>query len=100
MKNYVLTYHSNQTTPPSADALKDWNQWFEDQGDKIVDGGNPIMGAKMVVRDGKAEEDKTDLIGYSIIKAKDMDEAVEMVKTNPLASAPGGAVRIYETGQM
>jgi hypothetical protein len=100
MKNYVLTYHSNQTTPPDPEALEKWNGWFETLGDKLVDGGNPITGVRMVLKDGNVEEEKNDLIGYSIIKAANLDEALTIVKTNPLATAKGGAVRVYETGQM
>lgn len=100
MKNYVLTYHSTQTAPPEPEALDTWNAWFETLGDKVVDSGNPITSAKMVLKDGKASEEKDDLIGYSIVKAESLEEVVEMAKSNPLAHSPGGAVRVYETGKM
>lgn len=100
MKNYIYTYHSNQTTQPAPEALTAWNSWFDTLGDALIDGGNPITGQKMLLKDGTIEKDSNDLIGYSIVKANSIDEAVEMAKNNPLANAPGCAVRVYETGQM
>src|SRR5438045_4077100 len=100
MKNYVYTYHSNQTTPPSQDALDAWGKWFATLGDNLVDGGNPITGQKAVLKDGKVSKEQDSVVGYSIIKADSLDQAIELAKGSPLADAPGCEVRVYETGQM
>ncbi len=101
MKNYVYTYHSKQTTPPSAEALQKWGEWMHSLGANLVDGGNPITGNKAVLRSGQILRDEPDtVIGYSIIKARNLEEAVELAKSNPLADALDGEVRVYETGQM
>ena len=101
MNNYAYTYHSNQTTAPSEESLQKWGAWMESLGNKLVDGGNPITGKKAVLRMGEvltSEPDST--IGYSIIKADSLNEAIELAAGNPLANAPGCEVRVYETGQM
>ena len=80
MKNYVYIYHSNQDTPPTAEAMTAWSNWFKTLGDNLVDGGNPITGPKFVLKDGQAVQEKDTVIGYSIVKAESMDEAVKMAK--------------------
>jgi hypothetical protein len=100
MKNYVYIYRAKKTKPSSPDVIETWNAWFVTLGDNVVDGGKPIVGTKKVLRQGKVETEQDDIIGYSIVKAASLEEAVEMAKTNPLASAPGCAVGVYETGQM
>jgi hypothetical protein len=100
MKNYMYVYHADHSAPNTPETMDVWNKWFETLGDKVVDSGNPITSAKMVLKDGQALPEKNDIIGYSIVKANSLDEAVLMAKDNPLASAPGCAVHVYETGQM
>lgn len=101
MNNYVYTYHSDRTTPPSQESLQKWGEWMETLGDNLVDGGNPITSKKAVLRMGDVLKDETDtVVGYSIIKADSLDQAVELAKSNPLANAPGCEVRVYETGAM
>lgn len=101
MNNYIYTYHSNQLTPPSEESLQKWGAWMDALGDHIVDGGNPITGQKAVLRMGETHINEQDtIIGYSIVKAATLDEAVDLAKGNPLANAPGCEVRVYETGQM
>jgi hypothetical protein len=100
MKNYVYIYHSTQTTPPTAEALGAWGEWFETLQDNLVDSGNPITQAKAVLKNGAVEKKGDTVVGYSVIKANSLDEAIELAKNSPLAGAPGGEIRVYETGQM
>jgi hypothetical protein len=100
MKNYVYTYHTTQTTPPSSEGMAAWNAWMDTLSDHLVDGGNPITRTKAILKDGKTEPCDDDVVGYSIIKANDLDEAVAFAKDCPLAQVANGEVRVYETGQM
>ena len=100
MKNYVYIYHSTQTAPPSAEAMQAWNKWFETLKDNLVDSGNPITPAKAVIEGGESSPEKDTVVGYSIVKANSLDEAVALAKGSPLSDAPGCAVRVYETGEM
>lgn len=101
MKNYVFTYHSSQTTPPSAEVLQQWGEWMDTLGEHLVDGGNPTTSNKAVLRLGEVLKNEPDtLIGYSIIKAESLDEAVKLAKGSPLANVQGGELHVYETGQM
>jgi hypothetical protein len=100
MKNYVFLYHSDRTTPPSSESLAAWGEWFETLTHNLVDGGNPFNREKAVLKEGKVAREGDTVVGYSIVKAKDMDEAVALAKGSPLANAAGCEVRVYETGQM
>jgi len=80
--------------------MERWGQWFGTFKDKMVDGGNPFGPiAKMVTKEGVEEipADKWPAKGYTIINAKDMDEAVKIAKKCPaLLDDPEGAIRVYE----
>ena len=70
----------------------------------VLDGGNPFdTGAKVVTADGvdTIPAEKMPAKGYTIINAKDMDEATEVAKGCPaLEDDPEGAVRVYEAMPM
>ena len=101
MRNYVFTYHSSQTTPPSAEGLQKWGEWMNTLSEHLVDGGNPTTSNKAVLRLGEVLKDEPDtVVGYSIVKAESLDGAVELAKNCPLANTQDGEVRVYETGQM
>ncbi|HSX17359.1 MAG TPA: YciI family protein [Patescibacteria group bacterium] len=101
MKNFIYIYHSDRTTPPPEESLKAWGEWFATLGEHVVDGGNPTaFGSKAVLKDGKVSKESDTVVGYSIIKAADLDEAVALTQNNPLSNAPGCEVRVYELGSM
>lgn len=102
MKNYVLIYHiaKDAKRPSKDDPLSSWHAWFETLGNNLVDSGKPITSAKAVLQNGQVEQEQDSVMGYSIIKAHSLDEAIALAKDCPLAHAPNTAVRIYETGQM
>lgn len=80
-------------------------QWFEDNADKISDGGaelQPVETATTVkygpggavVVDGPFSEAKEVIGGFSIIDVPDMDAAIALVRTWPSLDLPGSAVEI------
>jgi hypothetical protein len=79
--------------PLSAD---DWKSWFGRLGDKLMDPGNPLAGGQAAHQDGVMHVKDIPATGYSIVSAKDMDEATELAKGCPLVSYKGGAVCVYE----
>jgi hypothetical protein len=100
MKNYVFIYDNGGSTgdKPMPEILKDWETWFGQLGNKLVDGGNPFNdGAKAVSKSGVSDAENP-ASGYSIVKAGSMDEAVEMAKGCPmLVHVPESVVNVYET---
>ena len=100
MKQFVYIYHSTATTPPSAEMMQKWGAWLGSLGENLVDPGRPINGAKAELKSGAVEQSNDSVIGYAVVKADDMDTAVELAKGNPLADAADGSVLVYETGEM
>ena len=98
MKNYVYLYHVEGTMEDTADQNALWSTWFETLGNKLVDAGNPFNPkAEARISNGKVDMDTDIVSGYSVVKAENLEEAVTMAMTCPLATAPGCAVKVYET---
>lgn len=106
MKKFVLVFYGKvRPEDISEEAMKStmdkWMAWFGTFKDKMVDGGNPFSpGAKSVTAKGveTIPADRWPAKGYTIINAKDMDEATEIAKGCPaLQDDSEGAVSIYET---
>lgn len=101
MKNFIYLYRSTQTVAPTKEGLEAFAAWYESLGDKVIDGGSPIKrGSQAVIANGKSQPGDDTIIGYAIVKANSLDEAVEMAMGNPLADADGASIQVYETGQM
>lgn len=105
MKKFVFVYYG-KTTPEdiSKEEMKNvmakWMAWFDSFKDQMVDGGNPFAsGAKSVTTKGveTIPAEKWPATGYTIINAKDIDEATEIAKGCPvLEGASEGTVSVYE----
>ncbi len=93
MKKFLFIY--NASPQEGSDSMDDWMTWFQSIGEHLVDVGNPIQGGTLV-KAGKVTELSSfdDLVGgYSLINAKDIEEATGLAKSCP---NPAG-IRIFET---
>jgi hypothetical protein len=99
MANFLLTFHGGtmaQTKDEQDQVMAAWTNWFGKLGDALVDGGNPISKAKAISPDGSVMDPTSTPSGYSIIKASDLDAAVELAKGCPVL-AGGASVLVSET---
>jgi len=86
MKSFMLLYQG-PATPPDA-SHEGWPEWFQGLGDRLVDIGSPMV--------GEATTGAT-LNGFSIVRAENRNEVVELVKHHPfLAGGPEYAIDVYE----
>src|SRR3954452_20748641 len=96
MANFLLTFHGRsmpETKEEQEQVMGAWTCWFGELGDALVDGGNPISGAKAISPDGSVMDATSAPSGYSIIKADDLDQAVTLSKGCPVLGGGGaGAV--------
>ena len=93
MKKFLFIYNASGQEDGGTDA--EWMAWFQSIGAHVVDIGNPIQGGTLVKSAQVSElSSKSDLVGgYSLINAKDIEEAATLAK-----NCPGKAgVRIFET---
>lgn len=103
MPNFVFAYHGGK--PPEspeegAKVMAAWNAWFETLGPAIVDGGAPVGASKTVASGGVSDGGGLNpLSGYSIVRADNIDGAVEMAKGCPILE-DGGNVEVAEAMEM
>src|SRR6185437_16613268 len=108
MKKFVFVYHGSDVMenadPETRKAsMEKWMGWFGTFKDKMVDGGNPFAsGGKSVSAKGATtvSHDMMPATGYTIINAKDMDEAVAVAKGCPLVESASGTIEVYEAMPM
>jgi len=81
MKKYILLY-KGPTTPLNASHEK-WPAWFNKIGDQLVSIGSPMDNGFVLHRDGSKGDTATNLNGYSIIQARNINAVKSLVKDHP-----------------
>ena len=103
MPQYIYLY-KGQATDPSAmseeqrnEIMGQWNAYYGKMGDRIKDGGSPFAPGASVKDDGSAGK-PAELTGYTIIEAKDMNEAKALTDGHPFLSEGKGkfAIDVFE----
>jgi YCII-related domain len=94
---YVFTYHQPAGYVPRADenVIAAWQSFFEGIGDHLVDPGQPVF-ARTSLGDVGAT---TQLGGYSVIEAADLEEAAALAKACP-SVGNGGGVQVGELAEL
>jgi len=85
-------------TEPTKEIMDAWMAWFKKIEKYVVDRGNPFAPGKEITSSGIKDLplDKGAITGYTIIEAKDMDEAVKIAKDCPIITS----LRVYEAVEM
>ena len=111
MKEFMLIYiggdHEKMKTMPAeemAASMERWGAWMGalQEKDQLASGGSPLeysgkrLDEKGVVTDIAASEFKELVSGYSVVKAKDIEEAISIAKECPIFHYPGLTVEIRE----
>ncbi len=94
MKQYMLLFRGQEGVDTSEQALRERIQqhinWIEKLGDQHIDSqrledkGAHILNYNTVETDGAFIEAKEIILGFTIISAKDLDDAIFLAKTCPL----------------
>jgi hypothetical protein len=78
--------------------IQKWAAWFQDlsaqghikdRGQPLEHSGRLVTGRKKMVTDGPFAEAKEVVGGYTLIEARDLDQAVELSKGCPILEADG-----------
>jgi len=95
MGKFVYIYYAGKDSDGGSNEA--WGKWFEELGDKLIDGGNPFdEGGQAVSQEGVMAVHNPPATGYSIVKADNMDDATMLAQNCPLVTDKSGAVCIYE----
>jgi hypothetical protein len=95
MPTFVFTYRlppGYARTPESGAA---WQAWFDGMGSHLAELGKPAMESAAVGNCGPG----TELAGYSLISAADLDEALAVAKDCPSVARDGG-VEVGRLGEV
>ena len=94
MRKFMVLY-VGPPTPPDA-SHEGWPAWFGKLGDRLVDRGSPLADGLALHADGSTGGAATQLNGYSVIQAEDVNEALGLVKDHPyLAQGRGYSIEAY-----
>jgi len=90
MANYIIAYHAGKTAKNPGEPeerarhMAKWQAWLEEIGDAMVNSGTPLGKSKFISSSGETRDGEAGaLTGYSIVKAHDMDAALEIAGKCP-----------------
>jgi hypothetical protein len=85
VKKFVLLAHGDmEQSPEFRDAHM---KWWSSLQDHVVDSGNPLFNGRTVSKDGTVTEvtlEMTPALGYSIVQAESIDDAVALLAGCPM----------------
>ena len=91
MKKFVVIYHAptsamEQMSPAGSETAKEsmgkWMEWAKNCGPALLDLGSPLGNGQKVTTSGNTPSDKN-VVGYSILQAKDMEAAKKLLNDHP-----------------
>jgi hypothetical protein len=86
MPTFVFSYRNTPGYTPNPETTAAWIAWFEGMGDHLADLGKPAARSTAIGNCGPG----TELGGYSLINADDLDAALEVAKGCPHLTRGGG----------
>ena len=102
MSEFLYLYRGGETgrSPEKMqEMMQKWMAWLKNLGEKghIKDQGQPleragkfVRGGQKTVTDGPYAETKDVIGGYTLIEARDIDQATELAKGCPIFELEGG----------
>jgi len=113
VNEFVLIFRMNitdkeaQPTPEQMKIyLKRWDKWINNIAaqNKLAEGGNHLSREGSVLRpnnvltNGPYTEKRESVAGYIIIKAMDLNEAIDLAKDCPILQGEGTSVEVRKVG--
>jgi hypothetical protein len=87
MPTFVFTYRAPKGYVRTPESGLAWRAWFDGMADRVVDLGQPAVSATGV---GNCSTESTELGGYSLIAADDLQGALAAARDCPYLSQDGG----------
>ena len=108
-RNSQEAYRETFSSPEKAQqSIKKWRAWFKDLGDKgyLKNPGQPLErvgkvvgGKSKTITDGPYSETKDVVGGFSVVEAKDLDQAAHLASGCPITEI-GGSVEVRPVMQL
>jgi len=87
MPTFVLSYRNPAGYTPSPETGAEWRAWFDGMGDALVDLGKPVVERTSI---GECSAETTELGGFSLVRADDLEGAIAVAKGCPHLERNGG----------
>jgi hypothetical protein len=102
--NYIIAYLGEAKKPDSPEEgkaqMEKWKAWVSGLGDAVVNPGSPMGKSKIVSAEGVSSDDRSNgMTGFSVVKADNLDVALEMAQACPYIEA-GGTLQVAELIEM
>ncbi len=95
MRSFILLYRGPATMPEASH--EGWPEWFQGIGDKLVDMGSPMINGFVINSDATTSDTAGGFNGYSIIRAEDRDEVLDLVRDHPFLAGGGEyAIEVFD----
>ena len=106
MKKFIVIYRAPQSAieameNSSPDEMKKgmepWMEWAKKCGDALVDLGTPLGNGMKITKEG-AMSSESDVSGYSVLQAENIEEATKLLLGHPhVMWAEGCSVEVFES---
>lgn len=93
MPDFVFAYRNPAGYTPTPETRAAWTAWFDAMGEQLTELGKPAVARTAL---GNCSPDSTELGGYSVIRADDLEAATAIAKGCPHLERGGG----IEVGQL
>lgn len=103
MANFMIAYYGGKQPSSKEEGMAQmnkWKAWVEDLGEAIVNPGTPLPVSKIVTLNSVEDDnDPNSMKGFAIVKAENIEAAIEIAKTDPFLGN-GGTIRVSRMMEM
>lgn len=102
MPDFIFAYHGGrkpESPEEGMEMMTAWKAWIDGLGDSMVNPGTPLGMSKTVSASGVTDDGGPNpLMGFSIVRADNIDGAIAMAKSCPFVDM--GSIEVAEMMQM
>jgi len=80
--------------------MERWKSWIEGLGKSVINPGTPLPVSRIITPTGVEDDnDSNSMNGFAVIEAENIDDAVEIAKSDPFLDM-GGKIRVSQMMEM
>ena len=99
MADFMIAYYGGNQPNSKEEGMAQmgkWKAWVEGLGESVINPGTPFMGTKIVTStDVQDEDDPNAVKGFAVVKAENIEAAVEIATSDPFLEN-GGTIRVSQ----
>ena len=103
MKKFMILYMApvsaeeqmNVSPEEMKKGMDPWIAWIKKMGKALDEGGTPLVNGVHFTKNG-GSKGKTEVTGFNILQAKDIDEVKTMLTDHPHFIVPKASIEVFE----